>query len=257
MNRSHNRARHRSRVLLVAWLMVSGYLTLTVYTDTLPGPERARRWAEQRSDWSLSTTEFASYPKAYRVALYNVLPEKTKRRLWLEHLAALAGSRHFSAPQNEFIERLTSGMKTDPDLFTSALAAEAICAEATKLFPRPDDRRLFTFAALGTSQPQLATLRGRLLTLSDRVAALVDSRATIRPCDCAGTCDCVLLYSDLDVSCDTGFGSCIPMPECGCIVQSTCTGVCYCFEGEHEFICMDGPEGSPRPTPPPLIPEQH
>jgi hypothetical protein len=247
------RTRRLKRFLVGVWFVVGGTGTLAIHTDTLPEPERARLWAQDReSPVAFSASEFASYPTSYRAELYKVLPPETKRRLWIEHLTSLQLRTDFSSSQHAFVQKFLGLIRSDSSLVVPGVGekvAADLCAEARSLF-RGDDRKLFQFRSIGTALPSRNSWTGSLLTLSNRMAAMLDAKADIHLCECDGTCDCVLKYEDLDVSCSEG--GCTPGLQCGCIFPSTCTGDCYCWEGEQGVRCKDLPGGDNRAPEPDL-----
>lgn len=229
------------RVITMAWFLGSGYFAFTVNADTSPAPERARVWVLRQGNLSgISAAEFASYPKAYRVEVYNAVSTETKRRLWLEHLASIALRSDLTQSQRDFVLQFTNDMRADERLFTHEEYGATKCADAAKLFADSDDANLFKFMSIGVALPPALTVRSRLLSLSERVASLASAHANIVPCECDGACDCLFKYSDLDVSCDSG-ATCWGVSTCGCVISGLCTGICYCWVGSTPYRCSEIP----------------
>jgi hypothetical protein len=207
------------RLLIGVGIVLTGLFVFALVADRSPIGVRATAWAASHAA-SLPQTleELAAYPPDYRREILKALPPEAKSALWRAQLRKFAADRPtLTAEQVAFVNYAID--VASPESFRPGANPPELCDRVAQLFPKMEDRRLFSKIATGVT-PTFAW-RSTVLTMTERVREKVFAQAGLGSCTCRGLgmCECGVLEA-----CESS--RCAPADDCGCIFLGECNKTC-------------------------------
>ena len=197
-------------ILTFSALFLAGEMwLLPALADMRPMCERTGEWAKVHAAEYQKNADydtFTALPLGYRKALYPLLKEEAKRRLWGEQLQRAIDGGKLTGDQREFLIRVLS----DPGWFSKSKLTKDFNDSVQSAFPTSQSK--FIFSRLGDAEGRPITLAAAQLMLLEGARARFVAYAMEEPVN-LGTCNCASDYSGLlpecpfsGVSCTLGAG---------------------------------------------------
>jgi hypothetical protein len=204
--------------------------------------QRAQQWVEaHKASLPATLSELSLYPSAYRMAVFNALPERVRWQMVNQHAKDLLGARtDLTVPERQFLEntrtRIQGALDSATDPAAVQQASAAACGTAPAVFSR-SLREELGLQHLGDYTRSTFSIQATVIRTAEwsRSLAMRAMPAAARHQGIGNTCNC--LVSD-DGYCEDCQDTCVATTEFNPIcVKPKSNAFCtdpyfFCFSGD-------------------------